>query len=235
MALHTTITKTTRKEERMWKATHLSIGHNTKDTNTNPYQPGGVAIMSCNKVVHQISGSGKDPTGLGRFCWTTYQGKNNLTVRIVMGYRPCNTENGHLLVLQQHWRYQDQTQQEHTKHPCKAFWTDLKPLLQEWTMQGDHIILGINANKDIQNPEITAFFDEFGMSKVILAMDKMHPRLKTMDETPLMEFSLPKRSKTTHAGTSVASTPSGTTVVCGLTYQKATYLGPPHQQSSRPN
>jgi len=58
-----------------WEATHLSIGHNTKDTNTNPYQPGGVAIMSHNKVVHQIARSGKDPTGLERFFWTTYQGK----------------------------------------------------------------------------------------------------------------------------------------------------------------
>jgi len=63
-----------------WEATHLSIGHNTKDTNTNPYQPGGVVVMSHKKMVQQIAGSGKDPAGLGQFCWTTYQGKNNLIV-----------------------------------------------------------------------------------------------------------------------------------------------------------
>jgi len=102
-------------------------------------------------------------------------------------------------------------------------------------MQGDHIILSIDANEDIQNPEIITFFDEFGMSEVILATHGQDaPQLKTADKTPLTEFSLPKQSKTTHAVTSVALTPSGTTVVCGSTYQKATYSGPPHQQSPWP-
>jgi len=35
--------------------------------------------------------------------------------------------------------------------------------------QGDQIIMGVDANEDIWNPDITSFFDEFGMTKAILA------------------------------------------------------------------
>jgi len=36
--------------------------------------------------------------------------------------------------------------------------------------------MGVNANEDIRNPDITAFFNEFGMTKLILA--------KTRQEAP---------------------------------------------------
>jgi len=64
-------------------------------------------------------------------------------------YCPCNTENGHLSVLQQHWQYQNRTQPDNTQHPRSTFWTNLRPLLQDWTTKGDQIILGIDANEDI--------------------------------------------------------------------------------------
>ncbi len=35
-----------------WEVSHLSIGHNKQDPSTNPYQPGQVAILSCNRVAH---------------------------------------------------------------------------------------------------------------------------------------------------------------------------------------
>jgi len=152
-----------------WEAIHLSIRHNKKDSNTNPYQLGGVAILSWNRVVHRVSGTGQDPTRLCRFCWTTFWGKSNWTLWIIAGYWPCKTENGHLSVVQQHWRYQNQTHLDKQEHLCSAFWTDLQPLLHEWTEQGDQIILGVDANKDIHTPEITVFFEDFGMTEVILS------------------------------------------------------------------
>jgi len=171
-----------------WEMIHLSIGHNKKDSNANPYQLGGVAMLSCNSVVHWVASLGQDPMGLGRFCWTTYWGKNNLTLQILAGYWPCKTENGHLSVIQQHWQYQEALQPDNLEHPHSTFWTDLRPLLQEWTMQGNQIIMGIDANKDIRTQEITSFFNEFGMSKVILAAHGQDaPPHKTMGTTPLME------------------------------------------------
>jgi len=74
-----------------------------------------------------------------------------------------------LLVVQQHWRYQDKTNLNTHEHLHSAFWTNLRPLLQDWTAQGDQIILGMDANKDIRTPEIIDFFKEFNMTEIILA------------------------------------------------------------------
>jgi len=139
-----------------------------RPTHANPYQPGGVAILSHNRVAHWVASMGQDPTGLRWFCWTTYWGRNDLTVRIMAGYWPCKSENGHLSVLQQHWHYQDKLQQENMEHPWSTFWTDLQLLLQEWTTQRHQIIMGLDANEDICTQDIIAFFHEFGMSKSIV-------------------------------------------------------------------
>jgi len=115
------------EQMRGWcETSHLSIAHNKKD------QPGGVAILSRNRAAHQVAGMSHDPMGLGHFCWMTYQGKNDLTVRIIAGYWPCKSENGHLSVIQQHWLHQDESTPDKTEHPHSAFWTDLWPILQEW-------------------------------------------------------------------------------------------------------
>jgi len=47
-----------------WEATHLSIGHNRHDPSTNPYQPGGVAIISCNWVAHRVAEQDKTQPAL---------------------------------------------------------------------------------------------------------------------------------------------------------------------------
>jgi len=152
-----------------WEASQLSIGHNKQDPSANPYQLEGVAILSCNRAAHGVAGSEQDYTRLGWFCWTTYQGKNNLILQIISGYQLCNSDNGHLSVLQQHWQYLDQYQPDNKAHPCNLFWTDLRTILQQWMDQGDQIIMGIDANKDIQHPDITTFYDEFGMTKILIA------------------------------------------------------------------
>jgi len=115
-----------------WEALHLTISHNHTDQDANPYQLGGVAILSCNKTAHQVVGSGQDPTGLGRFCWSTYRGKDQILLWVVAGYWPCKTSNGHLSVLQQHWQFFDLQHPDQCTHPHTAFWMDLRPLLQEW-------------------------------------------------------------------------------------------------------
>jgi len=91
------------------ETSHLSIAQNKKDQHAKPYQLGGVAILSCNRVSHWVASMGQDPTGLGHICWTTYRGKDNLTVCIIVGYWPCKSENGHLSVVQQHWQHQDES------------------------------------------------------------------------------------------------------------------------------
>jgi hypothetical protein len=46
-------------------------------------QPGGVALMSTDDITHRITATGKDPTGLGCWRWTRFQGKNGVGQRAV--------------------------------------------------------------------------------------------------------------------------------------------------------
>ena len=45
------------------------------------------------EAAHQLNKSGRDPSGLGRWAWSTYQGKNNKILRIIVLYRPCYVSN----------------------------------------------------------------------------------------------------------------------------------------------
>jgi hypothetical protein len=49
-------------------------------------QFGSMALLSLNKSSHRVISKGIDTTGLGRWRWTRYHGKNNLTLRIIVAY-----------------------------------------------------------------------------------------------------------------------------------------------------
>jgi len=131
---------------------HIYPSHTTEriDTPIHINWARGVAILSCNRVAHQVASQyGTRPDGTQTTLLDNLPGKNDLTIRILVGYRPCKSENGYLSVLQQHCQYQDKLTPDKTEHPRSAFWTDLQPILQEWAMQGNQIIMGLDANKDI--------------------------------------------------------------------------------------
>jgi len=57
-----------------WESTNITTAHNTTDANTGKYQPGGVGVFSVNRAAHRVKSFGRNPTGLGRYCWTVLQG-----------------------------------------------------------------------------------------------------------------------------------------------------------------
>jgi len=168
MALHPTSTMTTRMDKRM-VGSHTPIHWpQQKRQQCQPTPTRGSSGIELQQSGTPNSRIRTGPSRTRMVLLDNIPRKNNLILQIVAGYCPCNTENSHLSVLQQHWQYQDQTQLDNTEHPHSTFWTNLRPLFQDWTTQGDQIILSIDTNEDIQNPEITAFFAEFGMSEAIL-------------------------------------------------------------------
>ena len=71
-----------------WKRNKCVVAHNTVDICEEHKQPGGVINMSLEKVTSLAIDSGMDQP-LGRWAWTTIQGKNNVKTTIITGYRPC--------------------------------------------------------------------------------------------------------------------------------------------------
>jgi len=96
-----------------------------------------------------------------------YTGKDGKALCVIAGYCPSKSNNGHLLVSQQHWwqfaTYDPATTM--TPHPCTAFWNDFQPLLKEWINQGNQIIMGCNANEKAKKQGITDFFVMFSMTE----------------------------------------------------------------------
>ena len=74
------------RTQHWWEAVHHSESFNQHDVSPSSFQPGGVSLMSFNKTAHRVIGKDVDPTGQGRWCYSTYRGKNNIKLRVVSLY-----------------------------------------------------------------------------------------------------------------------------------------------------
>lgn len=122
-------------------------------------------MIATDKVTHRVIASFKDPTGLGRWCWMRFQGRNGIRVRIISVYRPCNAP-GATTTYQQQNRYLRKHDSDF--EPGEALYEDLYLACSEWREAGDQLIVGIDANKDVCTGQTAAFFTTLGMKEVIL-------------------------------------------------------------------
>ena len=109
-------------------------------------QYGGTGILVTEDLVHRVSNTGRDPTGLGRWATMSLKGKNH-TIRIISSYRPCHSP-GPETVYAQHSRY-FHNHPQNTTDPRQQFLDDLSAQITEWQTHGDLIILCMDANDDI--------------------------------------------------------------------------------------
>jgi hypothetical protein len=116
-------------------------------------QTGGVALISLNKMAHRVSGgniSGDfDSTGLGRWTSEKYRGRHGVCTRVVIAYRPVYNDHGPLSVWMQQSSYFLEKGEE--RDPREMFLIDIVAKLNEWTDQGDQIVLMLDANQDLSD------------------------------------------------------------------------------------
>ena len=121
------------------------FAHNKHERGENGIQFGGTGVIVTDDLRFSIKESGKDPSGLGRWCWTKFQRKEYVT-RLVSVYRPCDS-NGELSVASQHRRFF--YSKETARDPRQAILEDLGEELDKWTEAGENILLFIDANTDV--------------------------------------------------------------------------------------
>ena len=116
-------------------------------------------------------GSGKDTTGLGRWTWTQFHGRNGIVMRVICAYRPCTPSGVDKIfsVYAQHQRFFDE--QLDDVCPRKAFIRDLFEELDTWIKQGDQAIVALDANKELRRSEVATAFHERNMREVLLQRD----------------------------------------------------------------
>ena len=142
------------------------FAHNNQEPElTDKTQYGGVGLIASSELKHRIIDNGKDPTGLGRWVWIRIQGKEGHTTRIVSAYRPCQSD-GAGSVFRQHQRVLSASGDHRT--PLVAFREDLRAEILAWKTDGDHLVIGMDANEDVRSGEINTLFQRLGLHDAIL-------------------------------------------------------------------
>jgi hypothetical protein len=159
----------------VWQSSHMHFNYNTIDMTSDKSQPGGTGIISTGTNAHRIMGQGKDTTGLGRWSWTKYRGKEGLSFVVVSVYRPVVNSSGESpnSTWNQHKRYFSNIGRD--VNPREQILTDLARPLREWYRDGTQIAVSMDANEFIGSPTLTAFFRQFELQEAILSL---HPTQK---------------------------------------------------------
>jgi hypothetical protein len=90
-----------------WECIQMSTAYFQKFNAESASQHGGVSLWSINKAAHRVATSGQDSTGLGRWAWTQYRARNNVSLRVVTAYRPVRSTTGAMSVWNQQKSYFD--------------------------------------------------------------------------------------------------------------------------------
>jgi hypothetical protein len=157
--------------DRLWERTRgwfeslkITAAYNRHDSDDLSIQQwGGTSLWSINNAAHRAIDSGSDPYDLGRWSWTRYCGRGNITLRVISAYRPCNS-SGPLTVYAQHQNYFDE--EDIDGCPRTLFTTHLSAELNKWLQEGDQIILMIDANEDIR--DFSRSLQQTGLREVLI-------------------------------------------------------------------
>ena len=159
---------------------HFPRHHSIHATNRNfpknqsPTLFGGVGQFSFSTLSHCALSSGIDPTGLGRWVWTRYQGRNGCTLRLITGYRPNpDHSDSTATVFSQHQRFL--LEENDDRDPRRAFLEDLGTSIATWQSLGDQIVLCLDANEYVRSGAIHQFTRRWGLVDVHHAR---HPHLQ---------------------------------------------------------
>ena len=123
-------------------------GHNTHER-FSIKQQGGTFLTTTPQLGEAVMEIGCDDTGLGRWCWMRFAGRQT-TTRVVVAYQPCRTRKmAHNSTYAQQMRYW-RTKQNYV-NPRRLFREQLIANLVKWREEGDKLILMIDSNENMQS------------------------------------------------------------------------------------
>lgn len=160
-----------------WEKANNVIAYNVKDTSSRQFQPGGTLLHTINRPAHRVLETGIDPSGLGRWSWTRFRGKHDVTTRVICAYRPCKPSSaGPNTAYSQQLRFYDvQESSEYDVCPRDAILEDLTVAITHWQQEDkDQIILMMDCNQSILSEEIKDWASNIGLREIITEQHKGH-------------------------------------------------------------
>ena len=154
---------------------HSVHTYNQHDSSNEKILFGGTAQISTGVFSHRATESGADESGMGRWVWTLYTGKNHTRLRVISGYRPnpdYTDRPGSVYSQQERCLRANKDD----RNPRRAFIQDLAQKLDAWTTAGNLIIIGMDANDNVRNGDVKEMLRSRGIVDVHAAQ---HPNLPT--------------------------------------------------------
>ena len=150
--------------------------HNYHSGVNSPNQWGGTAVLSMDQMSRYAAGVGRDPTGLGRWCWARFRGKNGIFLRVASIYCPCAPPTsahgtpslGELSVYKQHQKFLNECNDD--RDPRTAFLEDFETELASWIDEGDQVIVAGDFNFHVLEDPITSLFERYDMHNMVFAL-----------------------------------------------------------------
>ena len=161
------------KRFRGLRRNHSIHASNIHDSTDSTILYGGTALTCMGPCSHRVISSGKDKSGLGRWVWTLFAGKNQTKLRIISGYRPnpdSSDKTGS--VYSQHERHLRSIHDD--RNPRRAFSADLKDALETWKNEGNLVIIGMDANDNVRTGDVNAMLRSLGL---VNTHHSQHPHL----------------------------------------------------------
>ena len=133
-----------RREARTYAA------YNQLDKNSTKQQYGGTSLSLFGESVRHKQKHGVDQRKLGRWTWTTLEGRANKKTLLISAYCPCPS-HGEASVWTQHLATLQELREElpaEVDTPRKLFWHDLSEFTSEYNHQGYNIMITGDFNSD---------------------------------------------------------------------------------------
>ena len=144
----------------------LSYAYN-KNENRGSFQRGGVCIHSAGNIQFLSPQHGQDPTSLGRWTWTRYQGSQSLITRIISLYIPCRNIDPRQpgSVYSQHRRYYLKNNVDSC--PIENLKREFLTVVKEWHEKGERLIICGDFNDNVLDSAFISDLEELGIESVM--------------------------------------------------------------------
>jgi hypothetical protein len=129
------------------EVTCRAVAANNVYQNVGRVQEGGTGMVAFGESTGFITKTGRDPYGLGRWCWTLYRGSEGQNTRVVVAYNACKNLKTDSWTTYQQQRQYFITKRKDLSCPNKLFRQHIVHHLKKWHEEGDRIILFMDHNE----------------------------------------------------------------------------------------
>ena len=158
-----------------FKKRHINLAYNREcKTRKGTHLHGGTGIISVDDAACRVKGIGRDPSGMGRWCFTRYQGKGGRATRFYSAYRPCKSVSYSAGVTVYNQQIAAMVAADDLRCPRLAFMEDLQKEISSAHELGDLVVIGADLNTDITSwikmgSELDNFIHGLRLTEAILS------------------------------------------------------------------